>query len=422
MMGHRPARVTGMGTLTAFGMGVRAFAAALHKGSSGIKRDSQRIPELGGFLIDFDFSKHLSTLALSQELRAKAERIARRAPRSVQCSLLVCLEAWTQAGLADASAVPPERISVVIAGQNISAAYHFAMFEKFVTTPDYLPPSYALHFLDTDHVGAISELLQAHGEGGTIGAASASGNAALLQGLRLIRQDLADVCVVVGPLTDISPLECQAFRQSGALGGKIPDKSPTEVCRPFDVDRDGFIYGQGAACMILENPEFAARRRAPDWGNLCGGAISLDGNKSSDLNAAGAARAMRLALEDAGSPVEKLQYINAHATSSIQGDEQEIQAIRNLLGPRSSEVWVNATKELTGHCLWSAGVIEAVGVLVQMKEGFLHPNPNLAHPIADCRFVGRVAREVACTNALSNSFGFGGINTALFFERCDQQS
>lgn len=412
--------VSGIGCLTACGFGVPAFTAALRNGRSGITRVSGQMVEAGAFVPDFDFNAHLKTLDLPAELRGKALKIGRRAPWSVQCSLLVCLEAWMQAGLTLRSSIDPERVSIVVAGQNISQGYQFGMHEKFSVSPEYLPPSYALHFLDTDHVGAISELLQAQGEGGTMGGASASGNVALLHGLRLIRQGLADICVVVGALTDLSPLECQAFQQLGALGGRNREMAPEQLCRPFDAGRDGFIYGQGAACLILERQGLVRNRTAANCGLLRGGALCLDANSSSDLNAIGVVRAMRRALEDAGAGLAELQYINAHATSSIQGDQQEIQAIKQLLGASSGHVWINATKELTGHCLWSAGIVEAAAVLIQMQDGFLHSNPNLVNPIDhECQFVGRTARAIQCSTALSNSFGFGGINTSLFFQRSE---
>jgi malonyl-ACP decarboxylase len=417
MSADRAARVTGIGCITAFGMGVPAFAAGLRNGSSGIARVRGQVVEMGGFLVDFDFNAHLKILDLPAELHANAAKIGRRAPRSVQCSLLVCLEAWIQAGLTERSSIDPERVSVIVAGQNISQAYQFGMHEKFTASPEYLPPSYGLHFLDTDHVGAVSELLQVRGEGATMGGASASGNVAILHGLRLIRQGLADVCVIVGALADLSPLECQAFQQLGAMGGRNPEISPDQACRPFDAGRDGFIYGQGASCLILERQSGITNRTAANWGLLRGGATCLDANSSSDLNATGVARGMRQALEDAGASLADLQYINAHATSSVQGDQQEIQAIKQLLGSSSANVWINATKELTGHCLWSAGVVEALAVLIQMREGFLHSNPNLVNPIdCECQFVGRIAREIKCRTALSNSFGFGGINTSLLFQ------
>ncbi len=406
--------VTGIGVTTSAGRGLDAFTQALRDGTSGIRRRKDAIPELGGFLAEGGFETELAGLNAPPGWVAKARNLGRRAPRSVQCSLLVALEALARAGLLEGMPGEAERVAVIVGGQNISAGYHFAMFEKFRREPSFLPPSYGLHFLDTDQVGTVSELCGARGEGSTAGGASASGNVALIQGARLIRAGGADVCLVVGAMADLSPVEAHALEQLGALGSRRWREEPARACRPFDAKRDGFIYGQGAACLILESRAGAARRGAPRYGTLAGGAICLDANRSSDLNSQGAARAMRGALQDAGVAVDKIDYINAHATASRLGDGREVEAIKDVLQGRVGEVWINATKELTGHCLWAAGVVEAAATLIQLRGGFLHPNPNLDEPIdGECRFVGPETRQAACTTALSNSFGFGGINTSV---------
>jgi malonyl-ACP decarboxylase len=385
----------------------------LRDGASGVIRRERLVPALAGGLSDFNFERRLAEMGLPEELSSKARRMARRSPLSVQCSTLTALEAWRSAGFLEAPPDDARRVGMVVAGQNISSAYQFEVSEKFRLEPEYVAPSYGLHFLDTDHVGCLSELFGVGGEGLTTGGASASGNIALITGMRLIRQNLLDACVVVGALADLSPVECHAFKQMGAMGGNAA-LDPGRACRPFDADRDGFVYGQGSASLILESEGHAARRGAPHWGSILGGAVCLDGNRSSELNPEGVARAMRGALSDGGVEVDQIEYVNAHATSSVLGDDREAIGIKTFLGRRTGEVWVNSTKELTGHCLWAAGVVEAAAVLIQMREGFLHPNPNLNRPTdPDCRFVGTGTREIRCATALSNSFGFGGFNTSI---------
>jgi malonyl-ACP decarboxylase len=406
--------VTGLGVTTSAGRGLDAFARALREGTSGIRRREGATPELGGFLAEASFDEELAGLNAPASWVVKARNLGRRAPRSVQCSLLVALEAWARAGLLESMPYDAERVAVIVGGQNISSAYQFAMFDKFRREPSFLPPSYGLHFLDTDHVGMVSELCGARGEGSTAGGASASGNVALIQGARLIRAGVADVCIVVGAMADLSPVEAHALEQLGVLGSKRWREQPAKACRPFDAKRDGFIYGQGAACLILESQAGATRRGAPQYGAFGGGAICLDASRSSELNAQGAARAMRGALRDAGVAVDQIDYINAHATASQLGDGREVEAIKEVLQGRVGDVWINATKALTGHCLWAAGAVEAAATLIQLREGFLHPNPNLDEPIdGACRFVGPKTQPAACTTALSNSFGFGGFNTSV---------
>ena len=418
-MNHdRAVCVTGIGVTTSAGRGRAAFAQALRLGTSGIVRREGAKPEVGGYLSDVSFEEELARLNLPSTWAAKARGLGRRAPRSVQCSIIVVLEALAHARLLEGFPCGPERAAVIVAGQNIGGAYQFAMFDKFKREPNFLPPSYALHFLDTDHVGTVSELCGARGEGSTAGGASASGNVALIQGARLLRAGVADICLVIGAMADLSPVEVHALEQLGALGTRRWREQPTQACRPFDAKRDGFIYGQGAACLVLESPTQAAGRGAEVHGALLGGAICLDANRTSELNPEGVARAMRGAMADAGVALDKIDYINAHATASTLGDSREVEAIKTVLQNRVGEVWVNATKELTGHCLWAAGVVEAAATLIQLQEGFLHPNPNLDEPIdAECRFVGAKTRAAGCSLALSNSFGFGGINTSLVVSR-----
>jgi malonyl-ACP decarboxylase len=408
------ARVTGLGVKTSIGADVLSFEKALREGASGITRREGPVPAVAGRFSDFNFERDLAEMRLPEELAAKARRVARRSPLSLQCSALAALEAWRAAGFVENPPEDDTRLGIVVAGQNISSGYQFETAGRFRAEPEYLAPSYALHFLDTDQVGALSELFGARGEGLTTGGASASGNVALITGLRLVRQSVLDVCLVVGALADISPVECRAFTQLGAMGSGNAGMDPARICRPFDARRSGFVYGQGSACLVLEKPARAGRRGAPPWGSILGGAVCLDGNRSSELNPDGVARAMGGAAQDAGLVTDDIEYVNAHATSSVLGDDREALGIKRFLGDRRGEVWVNSTKELTGHCLWAAGVVEAAAVLIQLKGGFLHPNPNLETPVdPDCRFVGPRAREGRWRTALSNGFGFGGFNTSV---------
>lgn len=412
--------VTGMGVVTAAGHNVTEFSGALKQGRSGIRQlsDSTPLPlEMGALLTDFSVEKALGKLNdISEHLHHKASSFARRAPLSVQASVVSAAEAWQQAQVT-AAEFDPTRISLMVAGHNLNRWESHALQQKYQDDLEYLPPRYGVQFLDTDQVGTLSELLEIHGEGMTMGGASASGNVALIQGCRLIGWGVADVCVVVGALMNLSPLELQALRSTGALGGKAIS-SASKACRPFDQDREGFIYGQGSGCLILEDAESAARRGVEPLVALAGYGMKLDGNRLTDPNAMGEAEAMRRALQSAGVSSGAVDYINTHGTSSQLGDEAEIAAIRELFGEAAGSIWLNSTKSLTGHCLTAAGVIEAVATIIQMKEGFLHPNLNLKRPLdATCRFVGPQSQPAAIQVALSNSFGFGGINTAVLLRK-----
>src|SRR5262249_29289105 len=156
-------------------------------------------------------------------------------------------------------------------------------------------------------------------------------------------------------LTDLSPLARAGLRNLGALGGQRFAGAPDAACRPFDGDAEGFIPGQGAGCVILETAESCRRREQPALAELAGGALVLDGSAGTAPDAAGEARAMRLCLERAGVAAAAVDYVNAHGTSTPLGDRVELAAIGAVLGARLPEVWINATKGLTGHCLFAAG-------------------------------------------------------------------
>ncbi|MEM7345723.1 MAG: beta-ketoacyl synthase N-terminal-like domain-containing protein, partial [Chloroflexota bacterium] len=254
-------------------------------------------------------------------------------------------------------------------------------------------------------------------EGLTVGGASASGNGGIIQGYRLVQWDLADICVVVGAIQDLSPLEIQAFNSLGALGGKTITEA-TQVCRPFDARREGFIYGQGAGCLILESEASAKQRGVTLLAELAGCSLVLDGNHLTNPNPEGEARAMQQALQMANLSPGDVDYLNTHGTSSVLGDEAEINAIKAVFGEFTANVWLNSTKSVTGHCLTAAGVIEAIATILQMNGGFAHPNLNLEQPIDDqCCFVGQKSHPLNINVAMSNAFGFGGINSSVVFKQ-----
>lgn len=414
---NNEAVVTGVGVVTSVGAGVEAFTDALRDGRSGITFSREDGLGVAGRLRDFSFERNIDTLALPEAMHTRALRAGRRAPLSAQVGLVVALEAWRLAFSGADDAPVADRVNLIVAGNNVNQGYQRGVMEKFGIDPDYVPASYALHFMDTDQVGLLSEVIGIRGEGFTVGGASASGNVGLIQGWRQIVRGECDVCVVVGAMADLSPVELAAFGNTGALGGTRSTKEPEKASRPFDADRGGFIFGQGGACVILESTRHAKERGAASWGRIVGGASCLDGNRSSDPSADGEAKAMRLALTAAGRSPEEVDYVNAHGTGSRLGDEVEVQALKSVFGPRIAEIAINSTKGLVGHCLFSAGVVEAVATLIQMREGFVHANANLENPLdQECGFIRLTAALRRCDLAISNAFGFGGINTSIVID------
>ncbi|GAA3452387.1 beta-ketoacyl synthase N-terminal-like domain-containing protein [Dactylosporangium matsuzakiense] len=421
--------VTGTGVLCSTAAGTEAFAAALRDGVSGIglrpvlheaEQEGLR-PTLSADLRGFDFRAAVAARAgLPERLRASAVRVAGRAPLAIRAAVAVALEAWESAGLHRVP-VPADRIGIVVAGHNLGGRYAEEVRPRYSNSPVHLPARYPLRFMDTDHVGTVSQVLGITGEGYTVGGASASGNVAIINGSRLVAAGAVDVCLVLGALTDLSAMELQGFYNLGAMAGVNGDGAPHERCRPFDADREGFVPGQGAACLVLESAESAARRRAPAWARVAGHALRLDGNGLADPSIDGESWVMTRAIHRAGIGPDRIGYVNAHGTGSTKGDEVELTALREVFPPEIAGPWVNSTKGLIGHCLCAAGVVEAVASLVQMREGFVHPNANLRAPIDPARrLVGALAQPAEIGYAMSNGFGFGGFNTSVVFGRPDR--
>jgi malonyl-ACP decarboxylase len=414
--------VTGVGVVCATARDVGSFVGALRAGTSGVRErgnaDAGADPALRPrYVADLDgFSLAESVAALTDlpsTVRRDALRAASRAPLAIGASVAVALEGWQDAGL-HRSPVAVDRIGLVVAGHNLSGGYAEQVRARYTVSPVHLPARFSLHFMDTDHVATVSQVLGIRGEGYTVGGASASGNVAILNGHRLVASGAVDVCLVLGALTELSAMELQGFYNLGAMAGTRGAAAAHERCRPFDADREGFVAGQGAACLVLESADSARDRGVPGWGRVVGAALRLDGNALADPSVAGEALAMAAAIRHAGLEPAQIGYVNAHGTGSTLGDEVELAALHQVFG--TLRPWVNSTKGLVGHCLCAAGVVEAVACLVQLRDGFVHPNANLRRPIdAGCRLAGERAVPVDFGYALSNGFGFGGFNTSVVF-------
>lgn len=416
--------IAGMGVCSALGNDVPALTEALLKGDSAIslmnENESNKNLEpalrLGAFIEGFSLSNELKKLSsLPQDILKNAELMLKRAPLSLQTSVISVLQAWLDAQL-DTKPVSPERIAVVVACDTAFQNYNYQIYETFKRSPKFVSPRYVLQGMATDPMAAVSELLNIRGEGFSLHGASASGNVALVKAAQLLRLDEVDVCIVVGCMSELSPVALQGFFQAGALGGSSSWERPCKSCRPFDRDRDGFIYGQGSGCIVLENNSHRKKAMA----TVCGSSMCLDANRMADPNADGEARAMNQALSQARLSPHEIDYINAHGSASALGDSTEVEAIKIVFGESRKHCWINSSKSLLGHCLFSAGVIEVITTVIQMSTGFLHANLNLVNPIDDnCRFCPQDAIDICIETAVSNSFGFGGINTSIVIGKGD---
>ncbi|MDT8977360.1 beta-ketoacyl synthase N-terminal-like domain-containing protein [Paenibacillus sp. chi10] len=423
MRNNRSVAITGMGVVSSIGQDITSFAAALQTGKSGIGYLQRNIDldipvKIGAEIRGFTLENKKGTIHPRMErIINKIQKCVRRSPEPLHYAVAAAIEAWESSGICDVD-FDMERVGLVVAGNNLNQHLQYDLYEKFKKNPEFVSSSYALQFMDTDHVGTLSELFGINGEGFTVGGASASGNVGIIKGLQLIRLGIVDVCVVVGAAAVFSPMELQAFYNIGAMGGKIYHDRPEQSCRPFDIDHEGFIYGQASGCIILESMESANARKTKILAEILGSSIILDGNKLSDPNVHGEERAMASALKQANIRIGEIDYINTHGSSSPLGDRTELKAISKICGNEKERIWINSTKSLTGHCLYSAGVIEAIATVLQLNGGFVHPNLNLERPIDETfRFSKETYNDVSIKVALSNSFAFGGINTSLIIRK-----
>jgi malonyl-ACP decarboxylase len=415
--------ITGMGILSSIGDDVSTFSASLQNGKSGFRRtENRKVPKVPVDIVaeiqNFSFLEKLNRFQnIPDNKMRNAKRLGQRAPFAIQTSILSAMEAWQNAQLFSMCPAS-ECVGLIVAGQNTTQNYQYDLITKFRENPEYLSPRYALEFLETNQVGVLSELFNIKGEGFVVGGASATGNVGIIKGFQAIRAGLLDICLVVGVVADLSPMDIQGFINIGAMGGKKYFNQPDKACRPFDVQHEGFIYGQASACVILESALSATKRGAPFQAVIKGGSLNLDGNSSSDPNVNGEKMAMVSALKLSGLSASEVDYLNTHGSSSSLGDKTEAEAIYHVFGNHASDLWLNASKGLTGHCLYSAGVVETIATVLQMRDGFLHPNKNLEEPIRkDLKFCGGETIDHRIEIAMSNSFGFGGINTSVVLKR-----
>jgi malonyl-ACP decarboxylase len=397
--------VTGMGIVSAIGQGKAAFASGMFDGKTafnvmqrpGRQRESAyigaEIPEMT-----------LPPGTTKQTWRA--------ASLSVQAALVVLQEAWIEAHLSD---VDPRRIGLIVGGSNIQQRELVQTHEAYRDRSLFLRPTYALSFMDSDLCGFCTERFGIRGLAYTVGGASASGQLVIVQAAQAVLANQVDVCIALGALMDISHWECRGLRALGAMGSDRYANEPSRACRPFDRNHDGFIFGESCGAVVLESWESGQRRDLKAYATLYGWGITMDANRDPLPSLEGETRAIQDALEASGWSSGKIDYVNPHGTGSIVGDETELQALHAC---GLTDVYVNATKSLIGHGLSAAGTVEVIATLLQMQGGRLHPTVNLEDPIdPTLNWVTNKSVHHVIENALTLSMGFGGINTALCWQR-----
>lgn len=412
--GRRRVAVTGVGCITPIGIGAEGFWAGLRSYESAVRRITRFDPEqfrshMAAEVNDFDPLDHL-----------EAKRI-KRLDRFGQFSVATARLALDDAGL-DPSNLEPARVAVQMGSALGGVAYGEAQHQVFVEHgPQSVSPMLALAVF----VGASSCNIAIEfgftGPNATNGMSCASGAIGIGHAFRLIRGGEADVALAGGAECPLSPLSYGAFALIRAMSKRNDD--PQTASRPFDIDRDGFVMGEGAAILVLEEWSRAQRRDARIYAELCGFGTTNDGFHMTAPRPDGSesARAIELALADARALPAEVEYVNAHASSTKLNDPAETRAIKASLGERAYRVPVSGTKGYYAHPLGASGAIEAAICALAIQRGWLPPTLNLreADPECDLDYVNGEGREVSVGYAISNSFGFGGINATLVFRTPD---
>ncbi len=411
-MSRRRVVVTGLGALAPNGNDPEAFWEALTNGRSGI-----------GPITHFDASNH--DVKIAGEVKnfdptpALDRKEARRNDPFVHYAVFVARQAFDDSGL-DAQKIDADRFGVIfgsgIGGIKALEDQHTILMEK---GPNRVSPFLVPMMISDMSSGMVSMKLGARGPNYSTVSACASGAHAIGEAARKIQYDEADIMVAGGAEAAVTPVSMAGFTSAQALSKN--NENPLTASRPFDTDRDGFVLGEGAGGLILEELEHARSRGAEIWGEFLGLGFTADAYHQTAMSPGGegGVRAMNLAIKDAGLDHLDIDYVNAHGTSTPLGDPEETTAIKTSFGSSARELAISSTKSCTGHLLGAAGAIESVACIFALKRGVLPPTINLekADPACDLDYVPNQAREKKIKYALNNSFGFGGHNAALAFAR-----
>lgn len=415
-MHDRPTRrvvVTGLGLVTLLGTGTEKTWKALCAGESGIGRITRFDPsaydaQIAGEVKDFDPAQFIEKKEIKKMDTFIHYAVAASQLAVDDAALKVEPEEATKVGV---------YIGSGIGGLGSIEHYHDVLKEK---GPGRVSPFFIPMTIINLASGQVAIRLGAKGPNSCAVTACATGNHCIGDAYRLIQRGDADVMIAGGAEAAITPLGVAGFASAKALSFR--NDAPTKASRPFDKDRDGFVLGEGAGVVVLEELEHAKRRGARMYAELIGYAMNSDAYHitAPPEEGEGAVRCMEMALKDATVTTSDVGYINAHGTSTM-ADAIETKAIKQVFGEQAYRIPVSSTKSMTGHLLGAAGGIEAVFSILALYHGILPPTINLEHPdpACDLDYVPNQARPANPKVVLSNSFGFGGVNACLLFRKCE---
>jgi 3-oxoacyl-[acyl-carrier-protein] synthase II len=414
--------ITGLGLVTPLGVGVDVNWQRLTAGGSGLRRitgfATDDLPaRVAGIVPDLAQDPH----GFDPEAAAPAKD-RRKMDRFIQFALVAAGEAMKQAGLKLADAAARGRAGCIIA----TGIGGFPAIAEATRTVERAGPRKLSPFVIPSFLGnlAAGHVSIRHGLEGPLGCpvtACAAGAQAIGDAARLIRSNEADVMVAGGAEACIDRVSIAGFAAARALATAHND-TPEKASRPFDAGRDGFVMGEGAGILVLESLDHALARGARILGRVLGYGTTADAHHitAPPEDGSGARRAMRIALDNAGLDAGHIGYINAHATATPVGDAAEISAVKSLFGSGLAKLAMSSTKSAIGHLLGAAGAVEAIYALLAVRTGLLPPTRNLDTVDPACAGIDLVphrAKAVQIDYAMSNAFGFGGVNAALILGR-----
>ena len=402
--------ITGLGAITPLATGVEESWLKLCQGKSGVARITKFDPsnfnvQIAAELKDFHPEDFLDRKKI------------RRTDPFIQYALIAARMAIDDAGLT-INANNASSIGVVLGscagGMTMYGKNLFALRDEGA---DRVSPFFIPGFIANMAAGEVSMACGAQGPSKCVVTACATGNNCIGDAFRLIQCEEADAMIAGGSDAYVLPIAIAGFDKMRTLSRR--NHEPEKASRPFEKDRDGFIIGEGAGVVILEEMESAVRRGAKIYAELSGYGSNIDSFHITEPNWENQARCLELALSDAAISPNDVDYINAHGTATILNDLSETKAIKAALGEQSKKVPVSSSKSMFGHLLGAAGSVEAIFTVLSIRDGIIPPTINYDTPDPECDldYVPNIARKAQVNIALSNSFGFGGTNAAVAMKR-----
>ncbi|MEM6822772.1 MAG: beta-ketoacyl-ACP synthase II, partial [Verrucomicrobiota bacterium] len=405
-MSQRRVVITGMGVLAPNGNSVEDFWKNSLAGKSGIRTIEEEFFDASAFSTQFAGQLH----QFDPKLYFASPKEARRCDRYTQMAIAATKEAWSQSGLTDAD-FDPNRSGVLvgsgIGGLKSLEDNHRVMLEK---NPSRISPFMIPMMITNIASGLISMEYNFRGPNYAIVTACATSTMCIGEAFNLIRFGEAELFIAGGSEAAVVPLGVGGFGSMKAISTR--NDNPAAASRPFDKDRDGFVLGEGAGIMVVEELEHAKKRGATIHAELVGYGVTADAYHmtSPSPEGEGAARAMERALEISGINKSEMDYINAHGTSTPQGDICETKAIKSVFGEHANKVWISSTKSMIGHLLGAAGSVEMAACVKALETGDVPPTINLDNqdPECDLDYIANESRHGEINVVMNNSFGFGG--------------